>query len=424
VYRHNTDNSYAIVHQTQNSYAAFPDSIRNYEALSVTHDLYTDGVTFTGQQWDPILPSEDDAPNLAYNGSEEYSIFNYGVQSGDKRLIQTTDVTYDQNTPGNPASTTKNYYFDNFKHMQPTRIVTTNSKGQVIIDTLQYANEWAQTGNVYQSMVNSNILNKVIQDKQTNNGAPINLKITNYANWGNNNFLPQTVQLQIGSNPMETRANFLAYDQRGNIQQMQKTNDEMLSYIWDYKSMYPIATVKNAAQSDIAYTSFEADGTGNWSFSGSSTADTTSPTGNNCYNLSGGAVSKTGMTAGTRYVLSYWIKGTTTPLTIAGTQSGYPVKGKTISGWTYFEHLITGQTSMTVSGSNYIDELRLYPANAQMTTYTYAPLFGMTTSCDVDNRATYYFYDAIGRLKWIKDQDKNIIKTVQYHYSGIPGIEY
>jgi YD repeat-containing protein len=31
---------------------------------------------------------------------------------------------------------------------------------------------------------------------------------------------------------------------------------------------------------------------------------------------------------------------------------------------------------------------------------------------------TYYYYDGFGRLKWIKDQDGNIIKTFQYHYLG------
>ena len=32
----------------------------------------------------------------------------------------------------------------------------------------------------------------------------------------------------------------------------------------DYSSSYPIAEATNANQSDIAYTSFESDGTGNW----------------------------------------------------------------------------------------------------------------------------------------------------------------
>jgi YD repeat-containing protein len=73
-------------------------------------------------------------------------------------------------------------------------------------------------------------------------------------------------------------------------------------------------------------------------------------------------------------------------------------------------------TTLTISGTGVIDEVRLYPAAAQMTTYTYSPLTGMTTQCDAGNRVTYYFYDALGRLMYVEDQDGNIIKTYQYHY--------
>jgi YD repeat-containing protein len=51
-----------------------------------------------------------------------------------------------------------------------------------------------------------------------------------------------------------------------------------------------------------------------------------------------------------------------------------------------------------------------------MTTYTYDPLVGMTSQCDVANRITYYEYDEMGRLKDVKDQDGNVIKTYDYHY--------
>ncbi|HEY1202051.1 MAG TPA: hypothetical protein VGE79_13760, partial [Niastella sp.] len=65
-----------------------------------------------------------------------------------------------------------------------------------------------------------------------------------------------------------------------------------------------------------------------------------------------------------------------------------------------------------------IDELRLYPADAQMTTFTYAPLIGATSNCSSNNAITYYEYDALGRLQVTKDQDGNIIKTIEYHYQG------
>jgi hypothetical protein len=196
-----------------------------------------------------------------------------------------------------------------------------------------------------------------------------------------------------------------------------KASDIPVSYIWDYRHSNPIAEVSNAVQADIAYTSFEADGTGNWTFTGSDTLDPAAPTGDHYYNLHNGSISKSGLTSSTYYIVSYWTKNGSA-YSITGTQSGYPIQGKTINGWTYYEHKITGQTSVTLSGTGYLDELRLYPTNSQMVTYTYTPLIGVSTKCDADNRATYYQYDPFGRLKVLLDQDHNIIKTIQYHTIG------
>jgi YD repeat-containing protein len=56
-------------------------------------------------------------------------------------------------------------------------------------------------------------------------------------------------------------------------------------------------------------------------------------------------------------------------------------------------------------------------ANALVTTYTYKPLVGITSSTDPAGIATYYEYDAFNRLSVVRDSDFNIIKTYDYHYS-------
>src|SRR5690606_1258581 len=124
---------------------------------------------------------------------------------------------------------------------------------------------------------------------------------------------------------------------------------------------------------DVAYTSFEADGKGNWTFSGVPSTDATSPSGDKVYPL-GNSLSKSGLSTSTTYVVSYWKKGGT-----ALVNSSSPVSGKTIDGWTFHEIKVINPASgiITLSGSNaLIDELRLYPMEGQMSTYLYDPVLG------------------------------------------------
>jgi hypothetical protein len=210
---------------------------------------------------------------------------------------------------------------------------------------------------------------------------------------------------------------FVQFD-NGNIIEVKKKDGVSTSYIWDYNNSAPIAQVVNATSPDIAYSSFEADGKGSWSFSGTPGVDYTGPTGKKIYTLTGSNnITKSGLSSGKTYIVSYWRKSTSA-LSITGTASGYPTAGRTIDGWKYFEHHITGQTSVTITGSGSIDELRLYPLSAQMSTFTFEPLIGVSSQCDPNNKISYYEYDKLGRLSIVKDQNRDVIKRVCYNFFG------
>jgi hypothetical protein len=216
-----------------------------------------------------------------------------------------------------------------------------------------------------------------------------------------------------------------AYDSKANLIASSMQNDVITSYIWDYNNGLPIAKCENADAGSIAYTSFEADGTGSWSLG--STLRTLAPgvTGSSYYALNSD-ISRSGMNSGLTYIVSYWTQNGSS-YTVPGTVTGYPLKGKTVTidnvSWTYYEHKVSGQSTISINGSGYIDEVRLYPSSARMTTYTYRPLVGITSQCDLDNRVTYFEYDVFGRLARTRDMDKNIMKQYDYQYL-VPGSAY
>jgi len=74
--------------------------------------------------------------------------------------------------------------------------------------------------------------------------------------------------------------------------------------------------------------------------------------------------------------------------------------------------------SYTISLTGQVDDVRLYLKSSTMKTYTYDPQIGITSVSDENNVITYYEYDDSGRLKFIKDQDGNILQYTDYHYKS------
>jgi hypothetical protein len=96
-----------------------------------------------------------------------------------------------------------------------------------------------------------------------------------------------------------------------------------------------------------------------------------------------------------------------------------PTSAPAVNGWQYYETIVTGSasiTSVSISGTGIIDELRWGPQGAQMTTYTMDPGVGITSITDPNNIITYYEYDTVGRLKLVKNDKSEIVKMSTYYY--------
>jgi hypothetical protein len=265
-------------------------------------------------------------------------------------------------------------------------------------------------------LIARNKISEQIENRTTKNVSTELSKITNDYKDFSGNILIEKINKSILGNTLENEITVNSYDIYGNILQATPKDGVIRSYLYDYVFKFPIAQVQNAAYTDIAYTSFEADGKGNWNFTGLPQPDLTTVTGKKVYDPSLGTITKTISTAGA-YIVSYWSK------TGAKNVNGITATtGRNLNGWVYYEHKLTiaANATITVSGTGAIDELKLFPDKALMTTYTYSPLIGMTSQSDANNHINYYTYDEVNRLILIADQDKNIVKKICYNYAGQP----
>ena len=205
--------------------------------------------------------------------------------------------------------------------------------------------------------------------------------------------------------------------QSGRVISQFKNSDVQKSFLWGYKNAVPIAEVVNAQPASIAYSSFEdTDNEGGWVYRFTNSVG--GKTGNKSHLLSGNPISRAGLNDAVIYIISYWAKGGT-PAISGGIQSSNDAVSTEAAGWRYFEKRISGVGSITLSANvqnNYVDELRLFPKDAMMNTYTYNPLVGISTMTDANSQSTTYLYDNFGRLEAIKDNDGKVVKAYEYHY--------
>ena len=65
-----------------------------------------------------------------------------------------------------------------------------------------------------------------------------------------------------------------------------------------------------------------------------------------------------------------------------------------------------------------LNNLRTVLPNAQISTYTYDPLIGITSITDPRGETIYYEYDTFNRLEYIKNADGKILNKNEYHYKN------
>jgi len=271
------------------------------------------------------------------------------------------------------------------------------------------------------------------EERKVNNYIPLS---SNYTASSNNNF---TVSIDP-----RYRTEFSYKSLQGKLVEEQKLAGQKVSYIWGYNNRYPVAEVKNAPSNEVYSQNFENDPafdavlakSSSRVHTGSYSGFIPNPGATEAVSLSTNALT---INAGVARMFTYsgWVfsEGASTELYLfmyrAG-ETGYytyvdAVGSGEIGKWVYLKKSFLVPADVVNlkirvdnnGGSNvWFDDLRIHPTNSLMSTYTYDPLSGLTSQIDAKGQATLFEYDTFQRLRTVRDQNSNIIKTNSYHYKN------
>lgn len=86
--------------------------------------------------------------------------------------------------------------------------------------------------------------------------------------------------------------------------------------------------------------------------------------------------------------------------------------------WEYMKHdFVNGRDSIN-EGVYPIDDVRVYPKDASITTYGYYPLIGLRSATNERGVTESYRYDDFSRLVSVMDNDMNVVKEYDYFYQN------
>jgi YD repeat-containing protein len=341
-----------------------------------------------------------------------YSLGNYSNFIGYTRVKRTHETEYRGGLSFKKSQ--KFVYNENRSHRQLISTSTIDALNDSIFTQLTYPQDYDAGNTALDLLVDHHQVSSVVEKlvwKKTDGPDSKTLLLsglkTDHNIYNNVNVLPSLLKSARISSPIvfdgspliavqnlyEDRLQYNRYDVYENLLEHSMPNGQVTSYVWGDQGSDLIAKVDNAKATQIFHTSFEDTQA---STSQQKTGSKSRLLNNSSFTI---PVQSLPSVAG-NYVLTYWIK-----------------EG---SSWQYQEkELLNYQLGNPISTeiiTGYLDEVRLFPKGAMMTTFTYEPLVGTTSITDYNNRTIYFEYDDFNRLKAKKDQDGNILETYDYKF--------
>ena len=301
-------------------------------------------------KWGNLTISE-----IAPNTWTAQTMVDYQVFGGWKALANESNTSY---YSSGSITTSSDYFYDNSKHLLPTRTRTIDSNGRHFFNVTKFPQDIGNPNTAITALINQNRLAQTIErrtfvdidtDAVMDPGEELNTEKHDFKEWYSNVVMPEFIKNTTGSNNLEDRIVFSAYYSNGSLKEVSKAGGTKIVYVWGYNGEYPIAMIENAT-----------------------------------------------FTVGQ-------------PNTISGAQQ------------TLIDNAVAATVNEASQSSEdnlryKLQLLRQGFPKAMVTTYTYDPLVGVTSITSPNGLTNYYEYDGFNRLQYIRDQDNNILKKNEYIY--------
>lgn len=332
---------------------------------------------------------------------------------------------------------TLTHYDYNPTNFQVSRVRTTQSDLDILNKEIYYTVDYNNASKVIEEMKYNNMVTNVVAvytslEKYQSSSPAVYLgaNVTDYIMLASGMILPgrlygsrapqPVTNFSFNASNVFTYPNLTAqttyyYNDNGLAIGQQDEGWRWVSNIYDYDSKFIVATTANADPyyDKAAYTSFETSSLGGWTSNGPASTSSTSITGDKALLLNPASSLTASLNTAKPYIVSFWASAG-----LSLNAGATLVKsGPTINGLTFYEYNVPQGASsvvITAGAAITIDELRAYPKMSRMRTSTYDPLVGKTSDCDENNRIVYYEYDNWGRMRFVKDENKNVVKMYEY----------
>ncbi|HEY9047599.1 MAG TPA: PKD domain-containing protein [Ohtaekwangia sp.] len=418
---------------------------------------------------------------LAYDkfANSTDAIYLYGryvLLTGVNKVLATeTITTYDENNAAKHVTSSTNYIYGSAYHKLVSRVNKTAPDGTIYGTLFKYTPDYPVSAPADVSM-------QMIQALQTaNRTATVIEQISTIQLPGGSEkttgaalvkFEPYTynkplIRYQMAFRPQAPVSDFTVsgvsnntftndsrYETVGTINEyntrdfaLSSTGEDRITTgtLWGYNNRVPVAKFSNAQTANIGFSDFET--TTGAEFTAANAYYGSGRTGINAihpYATLTRTIAKPA--AANYYLLSFWLKNqasTSITLQVRLKDSNGTVLSSNNYTYTlnsanyqYFTQRINvssmpatftievqGQSLTQPSASSStllpaLDDIGFYPDYAAISTATYDMPFGVNSATDPSGMTAYTTYDALGRAKWILDQDRNIRQRYTYTMTG------